>query len=70
MSPVHGSPYGAVGVVLVEEMIGIVVEHQSVGVVHPVCFGSEVEEGSVGFFNWVFLFRVLGSAGCKERNDN
>ena len=66
----HWAPYGAVGVVLVEEMIGIVVEHQSVGVVHPVCFGSEVEEGSVGFCNWFFLLRVLRSAGCKERNDN
>jgi hypothetical protein len=45
----HRSPHSAARLILIEEMVFIVEEHQTVRVVHPVGLGSEMEEWTVVF---------------------
>jgi len=51
MSPVHRSPYCAIRIVLVEEMVFVVIEYHSIRVVHPMCGWCKVEEWTVLFFS-------------------
>ena len=39
MAPVHRPPYGAVGIVLVKQVVFAFVKEHAVGVVHPFCCG-------------------------------
>jgi len=43
MSPVHWSPYSAVGIVLIKQMVFIVVINQTVWIVHPMGFGRKMK---------------------------
>src|ERR1700761_6718306 len=43
MSPVHVTPKGAIGVVLVEHMVVMVPINWPIRVVHPVCGGQQVK---------------------------
>jgi hypothetical protein len=47
MSPVHRSPYSAVGIILIKQMVFIIKINQTVWVVHPVGFGGEMKLRSV-----------------------
>lgn len=48
VAPVHVAPEGAVGVVLVEEVVPAAVEDGAIGVVAPVGRGMEVIDGTGG----------------------
>jgi hypothetical protein len=47
MPPVHRSPYSAVGIILVKQMIFLIIINQPVWVVHPVGFGREMKLGTI-----------------------
>ena len=63
MSPVHRSPYRAVGIILVEEVIVVIEEHHTIRIVHPVGFRCKVEEWTVLFF---FLIDCFFSGTAKK----
>ena len=52
VTPAHVAPVGALGVVLEEEVAEPVVEHQPVGVIHPVAWRGEVEPAA-GTARWL-----------------
>ena len=47
VSPTHVAPRVSLGVVLVVQVIDPLVEHQAVGVVHPILGGAVMNEGAV-----------------------
>ena len=47
MSPVHGAPNGAVGVMLVKEVVLALVVNHAVGVVHPAGRRGKMKLGPV-----------------------
>ncbi|MNL87938.1 hypothetical protein D3C87_2173720 [compost metagenome] len=49
VAPVHRAPYFRPGVILVEQMVGAIVKHHPVRIVHPVRLWREMELGTVLF---------------------
>ena len=49
MAPVHGSPYIAIGIVLVEEVVFPFIEDHAIGIVRPHGVGAKMELGTVLF---------------------
>jgi len=49
MPPVHGSPYIAIGIVLVEEVVLPFIEDHAIGIVRPHGIGAKMELGTVLF---------------------
>src|SRR5688572_32066913 len=64
MAPVHRPPDSIVRVMLVEQVIFIGVENESVWVIHPFFDRSEMILGAVGFVE-----RQLGETLCVEKRD-
>ena len=61
VSPVHGPPKGAVGVVLIKQMVFSLIERKAVGVVHPANVGGQVIGGTFGGGDGRAVLRLIGA---------
>ena len=76
MSPVHGTPNGTIGVILVKEMVFAIKIDHPIGIVHPFRRWREMDLRTVQFrvsndslVVCLFLWRWL-SAGRKHNSKN
>ena len=62
MTPVHGAPFGIVGVILMEQMVFPFVGGKAVGIVDPADGGSDMEAGQLrSHIGAVFFLKIPGA---------
>ena len=61
--PVHGGPFGRVGVELAEKMVFAMIEAKAVGIVDPSARRQNVIAGAIGIDNGFrqFRYRLIGT---------